>query len=206
LALDEGVSGNRGRVDHHAHVAARRLHVAEPVLDGGHEAAGGIGRGGGHLHDANGPRGGIDERGVGERPADVDTDAPHAHPAAPPRPARGAAVAASSTASVSGSTTTPYTVRARSADTLPCATSAATRTGSRVSGGSHPPPPGVWTLTTSPCLSWTVIFDGSARARGEAGVRMYRAGLASPPPQSPPRGKRALSDRIEKLGAWPGKV
>src|SRR5262249_5858287 len=148
--------------------------------------------------------GGGDEHGVGERPADVDTDAPHAHPAAPAMLARCAAVASSSTASVSGSTTTPYTVRARSADTLPCATSAATRPRSRRSGGAPPPRPGVWTLTTSPRLSWTVIFDGSARARGESGLRMYRAGHASAPPKSPHGAKRALSDRIEKLGAWPG--
>ena len=54
--------------------------------------------------------------------------------------------------------------------------------------------------------SWNVIFDGSSRDCGESGFRMYFAGRASWPPKRPQGAKRALSERMEKLGAWPGNV
>ena len=69
-----------------------------------------------------------------------------------------------------------------------------------------PPPPGVCTLTTSPGTSWKVIFDGSSRAAFVSGFRMYLAGRAEPPPKSPHGAYLALSERIEKLGSWPGNV
>jgi hypothetical protein len=71
---------------------------------------------------------------------------------------------------------------------------------------SVPPPPGVCTLTTSPGASWKVILEGSSRAPGVPGFRMYLAGRASWPPKRPQGAKRALSERIEKLGVWPGNV
>jgi hypothetical protein len=35
---------------------------------------------------------------------------------------------------------------------------------------------------------------------------MYLAGRAEPPPKSPHGAYLALSERIEKLGSWPGNV
>src|SRR4029453_5598795 len=102
---------------------------------------------------------------VRERAADVDADAPGRHRLILALTSR---VAEESSACVRGSTPTPYTLRPRSTEILPSATSAATRSGTRSSGDAVPPPPGVWTLTTSPGARRNVIFEGSSRAAGES--------------------------------------
>jgi hypothetical protein len=85
----------------------------------------------------------LDHHDVGERAADVDAGgqaapahaAPPSLPLLPLLPSRAAAVAASSTVSVSGSTTTPYSSRAAATVRWPSTTSASTRSGSRSRAG-----------------------------------------------------------------------
>jgi hypothetical protein len=91
-----------GCVHHGRHVTAR-LAAGQPRSSAA-TAQRRILRRGEHLDDTDGAALAVDERDVGEGAADVDADAQRAHQA---RPERSAAVAAASSASVAGSTTTP---------------------------------------------------------------------------------------------------
>ncbi len=108
LALDDRVGGHRGGVHHRGHVAAARAALGQPALQRGHEAAGGVFRRGEHLHHPGLAGAPVHQRRVGERAPDVDAHAPRRRGAAHGRVSvRAASVAASSTAWVTGCTTTP---------------------------------------------------------------------------------------------------
>ena len=134
LALDDRVRRRRRRVDRDADLARVDVRVGQHPEHRIHEAhrESVLGRTA-DLGDRDHAGLLVDERRVGERPAYVRSDSITAHVTPPSRPdsqpGRLGEVHASSE-----STTTPYTLRARSGLTLPSLTSRRTSSGSRSKG------------------------------------------------------------------------
>mgnify|MGYP003693898757 CR=1 FL=1 len=150
--------------------------------------AGSSGRGE-HLDDADGAGLAVDQRGVGERPADVDADAQRAHQAHPSRARRWWRPRRAPASSDPRPPRRPC-ARARRRSCPAPRPSPRSRRGARAAD-SVPPPPGVCTLTMSSGFSWKVIFDGSSRRCGVSGFRMYCA-AARPRRRRAPRGVASL--------------